>query len=40
VTCKVIQQFIPGCNPDPNPFPCFDFSVPRPWSATVTGTIT
>lgn len=39
-TFKVVQQFIPGCNPDPDPFPCFDFSVPWPWSATLTGTIT
>ena len=36
----VIPQFIPGCNPEPDPFPCFDFSVPWQWSATATGTIT
>jgi hypothetical protein len=35
----VVQQFIPGCNPVPNPFPCFDFSIPWPWSATIAGTI-
>jgi hypothetical protein len=39
MTYKVVQQFIPGCNPVPNPFPCFDFSVPWPWSATLEGTI-
>jgi hypothetical protein len=36
---KVVQQFIPGCNPDPTPSACFDFSVPWPWSATMTGTV-
>lgn len=39
MTYKVVPQFIPGCDPDPNPFPCYDFSVPWPWSATLTGTI-
>lgn len=39
-TYTVVQQFIPGCDPVPDPFPCFDFSVPWPWSATLTGTIT
>jgi hypothetical protein len=39
VTYDVIPQFIPGCNPEPDPFPCMDFSVPWPWSATLTGTI-
>jgi hypothetical protein len=39
MTYKVVQQFKPGCNPVPNPFPCFDFSVPWPWSATLEGTI-
>ncbi len=34
------QQFIPGCVVDPkNPFPCFDFSVPWPWWATMSGFI-
>jgi hypothetical protein len=37
---KVVPQFFPGCIPDPDPFPCFDFSVPWPWSGTITGTIT
>ena len=36
---NVIPQFIPGCNPEPDPFPCFDFTVPWQWSATMTGTI-
>ena len=40
VAFTVIPQFIPGCNPEPAPFPCFDFSVPWAWSATATGTIT
>jgi hypothetical protein len=39
MTYEVIPQFIPGCNPDPDPFPCMDFSVSWPWSATLTGTI-
>ncbi len=39
ITYNFIPQFIPGCNPEPDPFPCFDFSVPWPWSATLTGTI-
>ncbi len=38
-TYNVIPQFIPECNPDPDPFPCMDFSVPWPWSATLIGTI-
>jgi hypothetical protein len=34
------QKFIPGCVVDPkNPFPCFDFSVPWPWWATMRGFI-
>jgi hypothetical protein len=36
---EVIPQFIPECNPEPDPFPCMDFSVAWPWSATLTGTI-
>ncbi len=39
LTYEAIPQFIPGCNPDPDPFPCFDFSVPWPWSGTMNGTI-
>jgi hypothetical protein len=39
VAYTVIPHFIPGCNPEPDPFPCFDFSVPWQWSATATGTI-
>lgn len=39
LTYKVVPQFIAGCNPSPDPFPCFDFSVPWPWSATIIGTI-
>jgi hypothetical protein len=35
----VTPQFIAGCNPDPDPFACYDFSVPWPWSATMSGTI-
>lgn len=35
----VIPQLVPGCNPVPDPFPCFDFSVPWPWYQIVTGTI-
>ncbi len=38
-TYVVIPQFIPGCNPVPDPVPCFDYTVPWPWSATLTGTI-
>jgi hypothetical protein len=38
-TYEVIPQFVSECNPEPDPFPCFDFSVPWPWSATLTGTI-
>ena len=38
-TYDVVPQFIPGCDPDPDPFACVDFSVPWPWSATLTGTI-
>ncbi len=39
MTYEVIAQFIPGCNLDPDPFPCMDFSKAWPWSATLTGTI-
>jgi hypothetical protein len=39
MTYEVTPQFIPDCNPEPDPFPCMDFSVPWPWSATMTGTI-
>lgn len=39
ITYQVEPKFIEGCNPDPDPFPCMDFSVPWPWSATLTGTI-
>jgi hypothetical protein len=39
MTFRVVQQFIPGCNPVPNPFPCYDFSVPWPWFGTLEGTI-
>ncbi len=39
LTYQTIPQFISGCNPVPDPFPCFDFSLPWPWSATMTGTI-
>ena len=39
MTYEVIPQFIPGCNPDPDPFPCMDFSISWPWSAALTGTI-
>jgi len=35
----VVPQFIEGCNLEPDPFVCMDFSVPWPWSATFTGTI-
>jgi hypothetical protein len=35
----VTPQFIPGCVPDPDPFPCYDFTVPWPWSGTLSGTI-
>jgi hypothetical protein len=38
-TYEVIPQFIPECDPEPDPFSCFDFFVPWPWSATLTGTI-
>jgi hypothetical protein len=38
-TYDVVPQFIPGCDPDPDPFACMDFSVPWQWSATLTGTI-
>lgn len=36
---EVIPQFIEGCNPEPDPFPCMDFSIPWPWNATFSGTI-
>jgi len=39
ITYEAIPQFIEGCNPEPDPFACFDFSVPWPWSATMIGTI-
>ena len=39
LTYDVIPQLIPGCNPEPDPSSCFDFSVPWPYSATLTGTI-
>jgi hypothetical protein len=38
-TFAVTPQFIRGCVPDPDPFPCYDFSVPWPWSGTLKGTI-
>jgi hypothetical protein len=38
-TFDVVPQFIPGCDLDPDPFACMDFSVPWAWSATLTGTI-
>ena len=37
-TFDVVAQFIPGCT-DPDPFNCLDVSIPWPWSATLTGTI-
>ena len=37
-TYDVVPQFIPGCT-NPDPFLCMDFSIPWPWSATLTGTI-
>lgn len=37
VTYQAIPQFIPGCNPVPDPFPCFDFSVPWPATWILTG---
>lgn len=40
VTYHVIPQFIPGCNPVPDPFACLDFSVPWPATWIITGTIT
>lgn len=36
---EVVPQFIEGCNPEPDPFPCMDFSISWPWSATMIGTI-
>jgi hypothetical protein len=39
LTYDVIPQFTEGCNPEPDPFACFDFFVPWPWWATLTGTI-
>lgn len=39
VAYEVIPRFISGCNPEPDPFPCLDFSVSWPWSATITGTV-
>ncbi|MDT8304724.1 MAG: hypothetical protein RRC07_02210 [Anaerolineae bacterium] len=39
LTYEVIPQFIEGCDPEPDPFACFDFSVSWPWFATLTGTI-
>ena len=39
MTYEIVPQFIPGCD-DFDEFPwCLDFSVPWPWSATLTGTI-
>lgn len=40
VTYEGVPQFIPGCDPVPDPTACFDFSVPWPWFGTITGTIT
>lgn len=39
MTYQVEPKFIEGCNPEPDPFPCMDFSVSWPWSATLAGTI-
>lgn len=39
ITYQVVPQLIEGCNPDPDPFPCMDFSKSWPWSATINGTI-
>lgn len=39
LTFEVVPRLLPGCVPVPNPFPCYDFSLPWPWSATLTGTI-
>lgn len=39
VTYEVTPEFIAGCIPEPDPFPCFDFSEPWQWSATMTGRI-
>lgn len=38
-TYEIVPRFISGCNPDPDPFACMDFSVPWQWSATMTGSI-
>jgi len=38
-TFELIPQFVAGCNPVPDPVPCYDFSVPWPWSATFVGAI-
>jgi len=35
----VTPQFIPGCTPVQSPFECYDYTVPWPWSATFSGTI-
>lgn len=40
MTFQVVPVLIPGCTPSPDPFPCYDFSVAWPWSATLVGTIT
>ena len=37
-TYDIVPVFIPGCS-DPNPFNCFDFTVPWDWWATLSGTI-
>lgn len=39
ITYQVEPRFIEGCNMEPDPFVCMDFSVAWPWSATLTGTI-
>lgn len=38
-TYEVIPQFRSDCDPATDPMGCMDFSIPWPWSATLTGTI-
>ena len=38
-TYDVVPQFVPDCDPESDPFNCFNLTVPWEWSATLTGKI-
>ena len=38
-TYGVVPEMIEGCNPDPDPFACMDFTVPWEWWSTMEGSI-